>query len=237
VRVLLSVLIGLAILIALTERRGEGTLGAFSDLLNRDAWPVLLILGAVLLLVGFGITVWARQCELAGRDALHFFVGATADSTFWSRADIGRWLRPRSPGVRPPERDVPSDYVRAIMELERVHADGEARANQTLSVMAHQLIAAITAFDERIAAADRDAPESEVRRVTERIATLESAPHGHETSDTRAALIALVRNELAMLQALRAARAAAVDERASRFEELKALWRESVRCARADWYP
>ena len=52
-------------------------------------------------------------------------------------------------------------------------------------------------------------------------------------SDTRAELISLARSELAMLQTLRAARAANVDERASRFEELEALWKESDGKARA----
>ncbi len=233
-RALLSVLIGLAMLSALNLRPREGTLGAFIDMLHRDALPMLLTLSTVLLMVVAGIAWWAQQWKLAGLDALHFFAGATADSTFWSRADIGWWLRPRSPSVRPPERDVPSDYVRAIMGLDRVHVDGGAPANQTRSAKAHQLIAAITACDERIAAADRDAPASEVRRVTERIAALESAPHRHETSDTRTALIVLVRNELAMLQGLRAARAVAVDQRASRFDALKALWRERARNAGAD---
>ena len=236
-RSLLSVLIGLAILSALNLRPREGTLGAFIDMLHRDALPTLLTLGTVLLLVAAGIAWWARRWTLASLDALHFFVGATADSTFWSRRDIGRRLRPRSPGVRPPERDTPSDYVRAIMELERVHGDGGSSAHHTRSAMAHQLLAAITACDERIAVADRDVPEREVRRVTERIAALESASNSHETSDTREALIALVRNELAMLQELRAARAAAMDARLSRFDALKALWRESVRSDGADDTP
>lgn len=186
----------------------------------------ILAAGLVLALtpLALGATfLWSARLRLSRIDTLHFLLGPTAPSAFWKRRDIARLLRLTSPGVRPPQPDVPADFVRAIEDLQHSTASGSAQAMDRPVDLARRLLKAIADIDREIVALDRDAPPAELTRLNARLVMLREATHT-TNSDQHHALVAIVESEIALLRDIQQRKVLAQNESAALFDVLKALY-------------
>jgi len=188
-------------------------------------WVIGVALTLLLPLFAVGaIFLWAQRLRLSRIDTLHFLLGPTAPSAFWKRRDIVRLLRLSSPGVRPPEPDVPADFVRAIEELQRTTANDSARATHPPLDMARRLLKAIVDIDREIHALDRDAPPAELTRLNARLAMLREEHSSTTRSEQHNALVAIVESEIALLRDIQQRKVLAQNESAALFDLIRALY-------------
>jgi hypothetical protein len=102
--------------------------------------------------------------------------------------------------VRAPERDVPSDYLRAIDEVVS-HLDATRRARAVPAADgARRVVALLERCDRELGALALGSGAPETDRIAAQLATLEST--GHEDAETRE-LAALLRAQLAIVQRMR----------------------------------
>ncbi|MEO7358748.1 MAG: protein kinase, partial [Gemmatimonadaceae bacterium] len=183
------------------------------------------VLALLLLTVGSLIAtfVWSTKLNLPTSDDLLFLFGSTSPSAFWKRREIVRLLRCGDSGVREPESHVPADYLRAILELQRTREDVGASIGSPTLEIAQQIVQDIAALDHEIAALARDAPDSEVARVANRLDQLRSSSATDRPEQHRP-LIDVVSAELELLREFQSRKAFATNERAKHFDKLRALW-------------
>ncbi|MBC8087965.1 MAG: hypothetical protein H7Z40_11925, partial [Phycisphaerae bacterium] len=153
--------------------------------------------------------------------------GPTAPSAFWRQRDVVRALTFDTPGVRPPSTDLPGDYVRAMIDLQRQNPVGSAHALELPIVMARRLVTAIASLEREIAVLNRDASAEETAHVAARLANLSE---GVSTMrDEHQSLIEIVQRELQLLGRMNQRKVLARNEQAALFDLLRELWAELVR--------
>jgi serine/threonine protein kinase len=146
------------------------------------------------------VALWARRRGLAWTETTRLLFGATASSAGWSSPGLRRLLVPARGGVRPPERDAPGDYRRAIDEVV-THLEGAARAPALRAAeSARRLIAELGRCDAELRSLAVGSSAAESDRIAAQLATLESAEHGPD--ETRQ-LAELLRAQLGIVQRMR----------------------------------
>jgi tRNA A-37 threonylcarbamoyl transferase component Bud32 len=157
-----------------------------------------LVVGVVgVVVVGGG---WARRRGLSWPETTRFLFGATSSGAGWSTPALRRLLAPAHGSVRPPERGVPSDYLRAIDEVVS-HLDAAARPQAAQAAdAARRLVALLDRCDRELGALGVGSGVPESDRIAAQLATLEGA--GHADAETRE-LAALLRAQLAIVRRMR----------------------------------
>lgn len=172
-----------------------------------------------------GTVVWTSRLRLPFADDLLFIFGSTAPSAFWKRREIVRSLRRAGSGVREPELEVPADYLRALEDLQRAGTHESSFALDNPIAAAREFVQSITALEREIAELERNAPASELTRVTDRLASLRTNSTTSPSAQQRA-LADVVTKELELLRGLQQRRALAASERTVLFDRLRSLWTE-----------
>jgi serine/threonine-protein kinase len=158
-----------------------------------------MLVGGVVAVVVL-VALWARRRALAWSETTRLMFGATATSAGWSSPALRRLLAPARGGVRPPERDVPDDYRRAIDEAV-AHLEGAVRAPALRTAeLARQLIAELDRCDAELRSLSRGSGVAESDRIVAQLAALDEAEHVSE--ETRA-LGELLRAQLEIVQRMR----------------------------------
>jgi hypothetical protein len=126
--------------------------------------------------------------------------GATASSAGWSSPALRRLLAPARGGVRPPEREVPDDYRRAIEEVV-ARSTGAIRAPaERAAESARRLIVELDRCDGELRSLSVGSGVADSDRIMAQIAALDAA--GHASDETRA-LAELLRAQLGVVQRMR----------------------------------
>jgi serine/threonine protein kinase len=168
---------------------GVGWFGATEAALVAGVVGVVVIVGS-----------WARRRGLAWTETTQLMFGATASSAGWSTPALRRLLAPARGRVRPPERDVPDDYRRAIDEVV-AHLDGAVRVPALRAAeAARQLIAELGRCDGELRSLSLGSGVSESDRIAAQLAALEEAGRGSEETQ---ALVELLRAQLGIVQRMR----------------------------------
>jgi hypothetical protein len=158
-----------------------------------------MLVGGVVAVVVL-VALWARRRALAWSETTRLMFGATATSAGWSSPALRRLLAPARGGVRPPERDGPDDYRRAIDEAV-AHLEGAVRAPALRTAeLARQLIAELDRCDAELRSLSRGSGVAESDRIVAQLAALDEAEHVSE--ETRA-LGELLRAQLEIVQRMR----------------------------------
>lgn len=226
-RIVMSVFIAMLPLLAF-DRGLLGLSGAAGE--SSDAW--FMVAGGLLLFTVTALVaafVWTRQFKLSLSDDFQFLLGSTAPSAFWKRREVVRLLRYTQPGVRPPERDVPQDYVRAIDDLKRICPAEIAYALDEPAAMAHQLARIIADLDREIGVLEHDAPTAELARADARLVRLRGESSPAVQTEQHRALIGIVESELTLLREIQQRKVLAQNESAKLFVVLKSIWTELLK--------
>ena len=179
---------------------------------------VLLFVTALLSVAAI---TWTRRRGLSFGEATRVLFGATMPTPAWDVSRVKRLLSPVV-GVRPPDRDDPADYARAIDDLVKLWSVDAPPAAIEVPPLAHRLLAILIRYDQEIAMIDRVASPGEIERVRAQLVSLDELSVLH--ADIRAALREMKRRELEVLHAMRRARDRAADERRELLDRLKMLW-------------
>jgi hypothetical protein len=169
--------------------------------------------------------LWTRRNGLDRGSALHFLIGSTASSNFWQRPNIVRILSRQSNGVRPPDSHVPSDFVRAMEDLQRSGARDDAGIIAQAAALARQFVSAIANLQREIAGHERDAPREESTRLALKLQSLEERPAAERTGQHEA-LMAIVQHELDLLRTIQQQKILSEHRLAAMRDMLRALWTE-----------
>lgn len=157
------------------------------------------LIAGVVAVVGM-VTLWARRRGLAWTDTTRLMFGATAPSTGWNTPALRRLVAPARGGVRPPERDRPDDYSRAIADAV-MHLEQPARGPaQCAAESARRLVAELARCDEELGTLSMGSSVAESDRIAAQLAALEGARHG--SNETRA-LVELLRAQQEIVQRMR----------------------------------
>ena len=168
---------------------GVGWFGATETALVGGVVAVVLIVGA-----------WARHRGLSWPETTRLLFGATATSAGWSTPSLRRLLAPVHGSVRPPERDEPADYQRAIDEVV-THLDGASRESaQRAADASRRLIALMDRCDGELRMLSLGSGMAETDRIVAQLGALESA--GHADDETRR-LADLLRTQLEIVRRMR----------------------------------
>jgi serine/threonine protein kinase len=177
-------------------------------------------------IVVVGAFAWAQRRDLTMGEAIRLLLGATAASPSWHSPNIARVLVPASGTVRPPDRDVPGDHVRALEEL--ASAGVIPNAARDLTHLYREAIAAarntaarIKALDTDLAQLTRDANPAEIDRLSAHLASFGEAAHGNPD---RRELHDVMARQLELVRKLRARHEEIARERARLMDLLRALW-------------
>jgi serine/threonine-protein kinase len=179
----------------------------------------LFVLSALAVLAALA---WARRQRLALGEALHLLFGATAPSPAWRAPRLTALLEPAIVGVRPPDFDSPGDLARAIAELHPMMPPDASAVAANAMRLSQRLQAAIALADRQIAALARDASDTELDRLSARLAAL-GEPTAPDIAE-RSALRALVTEQLALVRRLKGRHEVACRERAQWLDEMRAVW-------------
>jgi Serine/threonine protein kinase len=146
------------------------------------------------------VALWARRRGLPWTDTTRLMFGATAPSAGWNTPALRRLVAPARGGARPPERDKPEDYSRAIAEAV-MRLDQTTRASaQRAADSARRLVAELARCDEELGALSIGSNVAESDRIAAQLAALEGARHG---SDETRALVELLRAQHEIVQRMR----------------------------------
>ena len=196
--------------------------GAGSDAAR--AWfvaaEVALILGTAAVMGG--ALRWGMRRGLSFADTVRVLFGATMPSPAWRAPQVARLLAPAPGSVRPPDRDAPADYPRAIDELVPLLPAAARDAGADAASAARLLLAAIARADHEAAALARDAGAADVDRLAAQLSALEEGAAGE--SDERRELRALVKHQLDLVHRMNARRELAARQRAQLFDLMRGLW-------------
>ena len=179
---------------------------------------LVLITGAVTI----GTLRWASRCGLTMAEATRLLFGATTPSPAWSNPRVARLLTAGALGVRPPERDVPADYRRAIEDLAPLLPADATSCGVAALHAARSLLAAIEDYDRQLVSLARDASAPELDRLTTRLNALDdaSAPDSNERRELRE----LVRHQLDLVRRMHARHELVTEERARLLDLMRGLW-------------
>jgi serine/threonine protein kinase len=168
---------------------GVGWFGATEAALVGGVVGVVLIVGS-----------WARRRGLAWTETTQLMFGATATSAGWSTPALRRLLAPARGRVRPPERDMPDDYRRAIDEAVARLTGAPRGPALRAAESARGLIAELGRCDGALRSLSLGSGVAESDRITAQLAALDGV--GHPSDETRA-LVELLRAQLDIVQRMR----------------------------------
>jgi hypothetical protein len=178
-----------------------------------------LVLGVVAVVVAVG--AWARGRGLAWPETVRLLFGATASSAGWSSPALRRVLAPAHGGIRPPDRDEPADYRRAIDDVV-AHLEGPAREPATRAAeAARRLVALLDRCDGELRTLSLGSGAGETDRITAQLAALESVAHAD--AETRE-LAELLRAQLGLVHRMRMRCEMVSSRRAHLLHLLHGLW-------------
>jgi Protein kinase domain len=169
-----------------------------------------------------GTLTWALRRGLSLSEAARVLFGATAPSPAWSEPRIARLLSPGTLGTRPPERDAPADYRRAIDDVAALLPTEAAPAGAEAARGARRLLGAIDECDRELASLARDASAPELDRLTAQLAALDDT--ASPECDERHELRVLVRHQLEVVRRMRARHELVSEHRARLFDLMRGLW-------------
>ena len=176
------------------------------------------VIGAAAAVMGWAI-VWARRCGLPWPAVMRFLFGATTASAWWNAPRVSRLLASAARGVRPPERDVPSDHRRAISEVAAQLPPVAATTGERLTGAARRAMAEIDRLDAEIASLSPHAGADQLLRLTTQLETLQSGV----SSESRE-LSELVARQLAIVRRMQERCELLTMERGRHLRQLRALW-------------
>jgi serine/threonine-protein kinase len=179
-----------------------------------------LVVGAAAATIG--ALVWAYRRGLSWSETVRVLFGATAPSPGWTSPAILRLLAPATGASRPPNRDTPAEYRRAILDLVPLLRAAAADVGAESALAATGLFAAIEICDAQIETHNRDASVREIERLEARLSALETGPVANDAP--RQELIALVRRELDLVRQMRIGSEALSQRRARLFNLMRGLW-------------
>jgi hypothetical protein len=181
---------------------------------------VLLVLGAAAVLAGS--LLWGLKRGLSFGESVRVLFGATMPSPGWNEPHIARLLTSVAGGVRPPERDAPADYRRAVEQLAATLPVSNAVLGNAAIAMAKRLLAAIEACDAEVNSLGHVATASELDRLTAQLSTLGEGSQGDRAA--RSELQDLVRKQLDIVRRMRDQSEVVSQRRARLFTLLRGLW-------------
>ncbi len=179
-----------------------------------------LVIGAAVATIG--ALVWAYRRGLSWSETVRMLFGATAPSPGWAAPAILRLLAPATGASRPPGRDTPVEYRRAILDLVPLLPTAAVDVGAESAVTARRLLAEIEICDAEIETYGRDASATEVERLGARLTALEA--DAGAGSPARQELIALVRRELDLVRQMRAGCEMISRRRTRLFNLMRGLW-------------
>ena len=162
------------------------------------ATETALVGGVVAVVIAVG--AWARHRGLTWPETTRLLFGATASSAGWNTPSLRRLLAPVHGSVRPPERDEPADYQRAIDEVV-MHLDGASRESaQRAADTARRLVALLDRCDGELRTLSLGSGVAETDRIVAQLGALENA--GHADDETRR-FTELLRAQLEIVRRMR----------------------------------
>ena len=135
---------------------------------------------------------------------------------------MARLLAAPGGGVRPPERDIPADYRRAILELAKALQPSMSAAGREAARVAERLLAEIERCDKELGAFARDAGPAEVDRLSVQLGAL-GEPSVVDSNEHRE-LRELVQHQLRLVHRMQARRELISQRRAHLFHLMRGLW-------------
>jgi serine/threonine protein kinase len=181
----------------------------------------LAVVVAAALVVGAAL-MWARRRGLSLEQAVRLLLGATTTSALWSVPAVAHLLAPAVGRVRPPDRDDPTDYLRAIKDLLPLLPTPESDVVRTAGAISERVIHEIEQCDADLALLARDASSSEADRLSAQLTAL-GDPSPHDNQERRE-LRELVRHHLDVVRRMRGRHEAISQQRARLFDMLRGLW-------------
>ena len=178
-------------------------------------WTLVLGAGAVM----FGTIVWAMRGSLTWGETMRVLFGATTKSPGWSEPHIARLLVPTD-GVRQPDRDSPTDLLRAIEELATSPAEAHGGLALVARDAAQSLERMIARCDAEIASLRAGASNAEIDRLTAHTAELRAAAVGSAPSE----LAGLVERQLELVLQMRDRREVVSQQRGKNMNLLRGIW-------------
>jgi serine/threonine protein kinase len=181
---------------------------------------VLLVLGAAAVIAAS--LMWGVKRGLSFAESVRVLFGATMPSPGWNEPHIARLLTSTAGGVRPPERDAPTDHRRAIEQLAATLPVSKAVLGNTATAMAKRLLAVIEECDAEVSSLAHVATASELDRLTAQLATLGEGAQGDRAA--RGELQELVRRQLDIVRRMRDQSEVVSQRRARLFTLMRGLW-------------
>jgi serine/threonine-protein kinase len=165
---------------------------------------------------------WASRRGLTVSESARVLFGATSPAPIWNAPHVARLLATPVDGVRPPDRDAPSDHRRAIAEAVARLSPNMGSVGAEVLRAADRLVDEIERCHRELMALSRDAGPGEVDRLTSQLAALDTSTDGD--SDERRELRALVSHQLDLIRRMRARHELVSDRRGHLFSLLRGLW-------------
>jgi serine/threonine-protein kinase len=172
--------------------------------------------------VTIGALRWASRRGLTTAEATRVLFGSTTPSPAWSNPRVSRLLTAGSLGVRPPDRDSPSDHRRAIEDVVPLLPSEAATVGAAAAHAARFLLIAIEERDRQLVSLARDASAPELDRLTSRLSALDEA--ASSDSDERRELRDLVRHQLEVVRRMHTRHELVAEHRARLFDLMRGLW-------------
>jgi serine/threonine protein kinase len=189
---------------------GVGWFGATETALVSGVVTVVIFVGA-----------WARHRGLSWPETTRLMFGATASSAGWNTPALRRLLAPVQGTVRPPERDEPADYQRAMDEVV-AHLEGAPRESaQRAADSARRLVALLDRCDVELRTLSLGSGMAETDRIVAQLGALEAS--GHADDETRR-LAELLRAQLEIVRRMRVRCEALSARRARLLLLLSGMW-------------
>ena len=176
-----------------------------------------MVLGAGTVM--FGTIVWAMRRPLTWGESMRVLFGATTNSPGWNEPHISRLLVPAD-GVRHPDRESPSDHLRAIDELVPSIAEPNAALATASREAARSLVQVIEHCDAEIASLRVTASDAEIDRLTAQAAELRATSVGGAPSE----LAGLVERQLELVLEMRDRREIVSQQRGKVMNLVRGMW-------------
>ena len=204
-------------LIILRGRLSPTAVTRYETWVTSAEWAIVIVV-ATAVAAAFA---WVHRKGMSLDNAPRLLLGPTLASTNWGESEMTRILAPLPGSVRPPDRDIPSDYLRAIRELAPALTNSRAGLGHRITAAAGCLVTAIEHRDRELGSISRDAGPTEANRLASQLAALAA-----EEGDTgeRLELRELVRHQLHVVQKMQTRREIILHERAHFTGLLRALW-------------
>jgi hypothetical protein len=166
---------------------------------------------------------WARGLGMDGATVARLLAERTWNSTFWRRPEVAPLLAPAVPvAARPGDRMTSGELAQAIVAMADLVAPIDAGLAGAARDTGMAIGQAVRSLDREIAAAVRDVDPDELRRLDERLATLQASPDARSLAKQK--LYALIDGQSALLRQLAQRHAELVTRRDTLTEQMRTLW-------------